>query len=121
MTPPTLQAEQEARDRGAALALLAEATKEQLMEALEALAKRALMLTATDLHDELERRGIRVANPNALGGAFLAGCYRGWIADSGTTVKSAKPGAHARRVVVWTSLIHVPGPLRAVQPSLGLG
>lgn len=95
-----------ARDEGAARALAAEATKEQLLDAIQDVAFRAINLTSTDVHAELQKQGLQLSHPNAMGGAFLAACARRWIVDSGLTVHSDRPGAHARRLVVWTSLIH---------------
>lgn len=98
--------ESTARDAGASVALLAEYRRYEIIAAITRAAYTKPEITSDDVWDALESWGIyALDHPNTLGAAFLQAARAGVLESTGHVKKSARIGAHRRRVMIWRSRI----------------
>ena len=95
------------KGRGAAARNAGAVWREQALEAAHDLALAHGHLTAADLRRHMEGLGIgEPPSPGAYGHVLPTAARRGWLEDTGRVMKSPWPGANARKVTVWRSLVY---------------
>ncbi len=78
----------------------------QLLDTLRDLARMRPSFTADDLHEELVRKGLRHPDePNLFGVIFSAAVHEGFITRGSHVVKSRRPQAKGRNLLIWDSLL----------------
>lgn len=77
-----------------------------LLDALRDMARVRPSFTADDLHEELVRRKLRhPEEPNLFGAIFAAAITEGFITRGSQVVKSRRPQAKGRNLLIWDSMI----------------
>lgn len=77
-----------------------------MLNALRELARVRPSFTADDLHEELVRRKMRAPEePNLFGSVFALAISEGFITRGSQVVKSRRPQAKGRNLLIWDSLI----------------
>ena len=77
-----------------------------MLDALREMARCRPSLTADDLHEELVRQKLRhPEEPNLFGAVFAAAITEGFITRGSRVVKSRRPQAKGRNLLIWDSLL----------------